>query len=62
MVKENPDYEYYKTTILSEASFEERIKKESESGSTCLACKNSGRNYIGIELDKKWFDMALNNF
>jgi len=30
------------------------------SGTTCLACKNLNRNYIGIELDKNYFDIAKN--
>lgn len=28
------------------------------SGSTGVACVNTGRNFIGIELDKKYFDIA----
>jgi len=28
------------------------------SGSTCVACKNTNRKYIGIELDDKYFDIA----
>ena len=28
------------------------------SGSTCVACKNTNRKYIGIELDSKYFDIA----
>lgn len=28
------------------------------SGSTGVACKNTNRDFIGIELDKKYFDMA----
>lgn len=27
-------------------------------GSTCIACKQSGRRYIGCEIDKKYFDIA----
>ena len=29
------------------------------SGSTCVACKNTNRDYIGIELDKKYYDIAV---
>jgi DNA modification methylase len=28
------------------------------SGSTCLAAKQLNRKYIGIELEKVWFDVA----
>ena len=28
------------------------------SGSTGVACKNTNRNFIGIELDEKYFDIA----
>ena len=28
------------------------------SGTTCVACKNTNRKYIGIELDSKYFDIA----
>jgi site-specific DNA-methyltransferase (adenine-specific) len=28
------------------------------SGSTGVACVNTGRNFIGIELDKGYFDIA----
>ena len=27
-------------------------------GATCIACKQSGRRYIGCEIDKKYFDIA----
>lgn len=30
------------------------------SGSTGVACVNTGRNFIGIELDKQYFDIASN--
>lgn len=30
------------------------------SGSTGVACVNTGRKFIGIELDKKYFDIAKN--
>lgn len=30
------------------------------SGTTAVACKNTNRNYIGIEINKKWFEVACN--
>ena len=30
------------------------------SGSTGVACKNTNRNFIGIEMDKNYFDIAKN--
>jgi DNA modification methylase len=30
------------------------------SGSTCVACKNTNRKYIGIELDENYFKVACN--
>ena len=30
------------------------------SGTTCVACKETGRRFIGIELDKKWVEVARN--
>ena len=30
------------------------------SGSTGVACVNTGRDFIGIELDEKYFDVACN--
>ena len=29
------------------------------SGSTALACKNTNRNYIGFEIDKDYYEVAL---
>ena len=31
------------------------------SGSTCKACGELGRKWIGIELDDRWIDTQLNN-
>lgn len=30
------------------------------SGSTCVAAKNTKRNYIGIENDQRWYDITIN--
>lgn len=30
------------------------------SGTTCVACKDIGRRYIGFEIEKKWCDIAVN--
>jgi DNA modification methylase len=30
------------------------------SGTTGVACKNTNRNFIGIEMDKNYFDIAKN--
>jgi site-specific DNA-methyltransferase (adenine-specific) len=27
-------------------------------GTTALSCKETNRNFIGFEIDKKWFDIA----
>lgn len=29
------------------------------SGTTCVACKNTNRNYIGIEINPKWYKIAV---
>lgn len=29
------------------------------SGSTCLACKQTGREYVGIEIEQKYYDIAV---
>ena len=31
-----------------------------ESGTTCLACKETGRRYIGMEIDKEYYKIAVN--
>lgn len=41
--------------IVLEMSFENLI-----SGSTCVAALNTNRQYIGIEMDDKYFDIAQN--
>lgn len=30
------------------------------SGTTAVACKETGRNFIGFEIDKRYFDIAIN--
>ena len=30
------------------------------SGTTCVACKDICRRYIGFEIEKKWYDIAVN--
>ena len=30
------------------------------SGSTAVACLNTNRKFVGFELDKKYFDIAVN--
>ena len=30
------------------------------SGTTAVACKELGRNYIGFELNKRYYDIAVN--
>lgn len=30
------------------------------SGTTCVACKNTGRQYIGFEIEEKWYNIAKN--
>lgn len=29
------------------------------SGTTCVACKQTGREYVGIEIEKKYYDIAV---
>lgn len=29
------------------------------SGTTCVACKNTNRNYIGVEINPKWYKIAV---
>lgn len=29
------------------------------SGTTCVACKNTNRRYIGIEINPKWYKVAI---
>lgn len=30
------------------------------SGTTAVACKNTNRQYIGFEIEQKWYDIAVN--
>jgi site-specific DNA-methyltransferase (adenine-specific) len=30
-------------------------------GTTCIAAKNTGRNFIGMENDEKWYNIAISN-
>ena len=30
------------------------------SGTTAIACMNTNRNYIGFEIDKQYYDIAIN--
>lgn len=29
------------------------------SGTTAIACMNTGRNYIGFEIDKEYYDLSI---
>jgi site-specific DNA-methyltransferase (adenine-specific) len=47
--------------LISKSTFEGEVVLDMfmGSGSTCVAAKQTHRHYIGIELEKEWFDVAL---
>ena len=71
ILKYKKDYSGYHPTQKPVLLLEDLIKTFSNendlvvdltmgSGSTGVACKNTNRNFIGIELDEKYFDIAKN--
>ena len=69
ILKYRKDYDGYHPTQKPVALLEDLIKTFSNegdtvvdltmgSGSTGVACKNTGRNFIGIELDEEYFKIA----
>src|SRR5690625_3466636 len=69
ILKYKKDYDGYHPTQKPVALLEDLIKTFSNegdtvvdltmgSGSTGAACKNTGRNFIGIELDEEYFKIA----
>jgi site-specific DNA-methyltransferase (adenine-specific) len=69
ILKYKKDYDGYHPTQKPVLLLEDLIKTFSNennlvvdltmgSGSTGLACKNTNRNFIGIEMDEKYFDIA----
>lgn len=47
-------------TLIKNSSTEGQVVADffMGSGTTCVAAKDIGRRYIGIEIEKKWFDIA----
>ena len=69
ILKYKKDYDGYHPTQKPVALLEDLVKTFSNegdtvvdltmgSGSTGVACKNTGRNFIGIELDETYFNIA----
>lgn len=69
ILKYKKDYDGYHPTQKPVSLLEDLVKTFSNegdlvvdltmgSGSTGVACKNTGRNFVGIELDEEYFKIA----